>query len=78
MGSSNLDPLSLLLAREANVVAEDAAFATELRARLEHAMQHEGRGWTRALCRPHLARAGAGPHGLCAHAAGAVAPGSRY
>ena len=46
MGSSNLDPLSLLLAREANVVVEDAAFATELRARLEHAMQHEGRGWT--------------------------------
>ena len=44
VGSSNLDPLSLLLAREANVVVEDAAFATELRARLEHAMQHEGRG----------------------------------
>ena len=44
VGSSNLDPLSLLLAREANVVVEDAAFAAELRARLEHAMQHEGRG----------------------------------
>ena len=27
VGSSNLDPLSLLLAREANVVVEDAAFA---------------------------------------------------
>ena len=31
VGSSNLDPLSLLLAREANVVIEGAAFATELR-----------------------------------------------
>ena len=31
VGSSNLDPLSLLLAREANVVIEGAAFAKELR-----------------------------------------------
>ena len=31
VGSSNLDPLSLLLAREANVVIEGAAFANELR-----------------------------------------------
>ena len=31
VGSSNLDPLSLLLAREANVVIENAAFANELR-----------------------------------------------
>ncbi len=43
VGSSNLDPLSLLLAREANVVVEDVAFAQELRARLEQAMQHDGR-----------------------------------
>ncbi len=43
VGSSNLDPLSLLLAREANVVVEDAAFAADLRARLVHAMQREGR-----------------------------------
>ena len=43
VGSSNLDPLSLLLAREANVVVEDAAFATDLHQRLEHAMQHAGR-----------------------------------
>jgi cardiolipin synthase len=42
VGSSNLDPLSLLLAREANVVVEDAAFAQDLRARLEHAMLHGG------------------------------------
>ena len=43
VGSSNLDPLSLLLAREANVVVEDAAFAQDLLARLEHAMLHGGR-----------------------------------
>ena len=43
VGSSNLDPLSLLLAREANVVVEDGAFAADLRQRLVHAMQHAGR-----------------------------------
>ena len=43
VGSSNLDPLSLLLAREANVVVEDAAFASGLRARLVEAMQAQGR-----------------------------------
>jgi cardiolipin synthase len=42
VGSSNLDPLSLLLAREANVVVEDARFAGRLRERLLHAMEHEG------------------------------------
>ena len=43
VGSSNLDPLSLLLAREANVVVADAAFAADLRARLVKAMDSEGR-----------------------------------
>jgi cardiolipin synthase len=38
VGSSNLDPLSLLLAREANVVVDDAVFAAELRQRLELAI----------------------------------------
>jgi cardiolipin synthase len=42
IGSSNLDPLSLLLAREANVVVEDRGFAGRLRERLLHAMQQEG------------------------------------
>ncbi len=42
VGSSNLDPLSLLLAREANVVVTDSVFAENLRQRLEHAMQHQG------------------------------------
>jgi cardiolipin synthase len=43
IGSSNLDPLSLLLAREANVVVDDERFARGLRDRLVRAMVHEGR-----------------------------------
>lgn len=43
VGSSNLDPLSLLLAREANVVVDDHRFALTLRERLVHAMEHQGR-----------------------------------
>ncbi len=42
VGSSNLDPLSLLLAREANVVVEDAPFARALRTSLLHAMKTQG------------------------------------
>jgi cardiolipin synthase len=41
VGSSNLDPLSLLLAHEANVVVDSARFASELRAALVQA-QDEG------------------------------------
>ncbi len=41
VGSSNLDPLSLLLAREANVVVRDGPFSMLLRQRLVHAMQHQ-------------------------------------
>lgn len=41
VGSSNLDPLSLLLAREANVVVRDGAFARQLRARLLEAAQQQ-------------------------------------
>lgn len=37
VGSSNLDPLSMLLAREANIVVEDPRFAQQLRRRLLHA-----------------------------------------
>ena len=43
VGSSNLDPLSLLLAREANVFVRDDAFAAELRAHLVDAIEHQGR-----------------------------------
>ncbi len=42
VGSSNLDPLSLLLAREANIVVDDEVFARDLRARLETAMAQCG------------------------------------
>ncbi len=43
VGSSNLDPLSLLLAREANIVAHDKDFAVNLRERLVEAMKTEGK-----------------------------------
>ncbi len=39
VGSSNLDPLSLLLAREANVFIRDDAFAAELRGHLLEAIE---------------------------------------
>ena len=55
VGSSNIDPFSLLLAREANLVIRDAEFAQQLHARLETAIEHDavvveserhvGRGW---------------------------------
>lgn len=38
VGSSNIDPFSLLLAKEANVVVKDAAFAAELRCSIGAAM----------------------------------------
>ncbi len=41
VGSSNLDPLSLLLAREANVVVLDAAFAADLLQRLNTAIDRD-------------------------------------
>jgi cardiolipin synthase len=59
VGSSNLDPFSLLLAREANVVVDDAGFARELREQLEaeiarggrpvRSADHRRRGWPRRL-----------------------------
>jgi cardiolipin synthase len=39
VGSSNIDPMSLLLAREANVMVEDAGFAAALNASLVDAMR---------------------------------------
>jgi cardiolipin synthase len=55
VGSSNIDPVSLLLAREANVVVYEAAFCRRLRAVLEDAIaadavqvkvpDYESRGW---------------------------------
>lgn len=39
VGSSNIDPFSLLLAREANLVVDDVAFANTLRQRLHAAIE---------------------------------------
>ncbi len=41
VGSSNIDPFSLLLAREANVIVDDELFANQLRFCLENAMVEE-------------------------------------
>jgi len=43
VGSSNIDPLSLGLAREANVFVDDLAFAAELRASLHEAIENRSR-----------------------------------
>jgi cardiolipin synthase A/B len=42
VGSSNIDPFSLLLAREANVVIENAAFALQLKVALEKGAEEGG------------------------------------
>lgn len=51
VGSSNIDPFSLLLAREANLVVDDAGFAGELRERLTQAIGEaaalDPAGWRR-------------------------------
>lgn len=56
VGSSNIDPFSLLMAREANVVVEDAAFSHDLQQRLQQAIDQsdalnpadwQRRGWVR-------------------------------
>ena len=41
VGSSNLDPLSLSLNLEANVLIRDAEFAAALRRRLQYSIEHE-------------------------------------
>ena len=43
VGSSNIDPFSLLLSREANVVVEDPGFSTQLRDSLQRAMAEGAR-----------------------------------
>jgi len=45
VGSSNLDPLSLLLAREANVVVHDVDFAQQLDTALCAVIQTSTRRW---------------------------------
>lgn len=41
VGSSNIDPFSLLLAREANLVVQDQSFATELRGDIQLHLQRD-------------------------------------
>jgi cardiolipin synthase len=43
VGSFNIDPFSLLLAREANLVVRDRAFAGALRSSLQAAIERDGR-----------------------------------
>jgi cardiolipin synthase len=52
VGSSNIDPFSLVLAREGNVVARDCRFTEELRDSLHRAIRErsrplEARAWRR-------------------------------
>ncbi len=41
VGSSNIDPFSMLLAREANIVVQDTVFASELRTEIRQSIQQE-------------------------------------
>jgi cardiolipin synthase len=43
VGSSNIDPFSFLMAKEANVFVEDTAFARQLRASLGEAIETRAR-----------------------------------
>lgn len=49
VGSSNLDPFSLLLAREANVAVFSEAFARELRDSIDHEIRHGAKAVPRLL-----------------------------
>jgi cardiolipin synthase len=61
VGSSNIDPFSLLLAREANVIVRDPALATALRAYIERAIAEGGKPvrWSHIVTRPWWVRAAA-------------------
>jgi cardiolipin synthase len=61
VGSSNIDPFSLLLAREANVIVHDTRFAQGLLASLRTAMEHGAaelrqEDWRRRPLRYRIAR----------------------
>lgn len=53
VGSSNIDPFSLWLAREANLAVSDAGFAETLRASLMHEIAHGARPVSHSLWRKH-------------------------
>ncbi|MBU6187979.1 MAG: cardiolipin synthase ClsB [Betaproteobacteria bacterium] len=61
LGSSNIDPFSLLLAREANVIVRDDAMAAVLRSRIEQAIAEGGKPvrWSHIVARPWWVRAAA-------------------
>ena len=81
VGSSNIDPFSLLLAREANVMVEDRRFAAELRASLRAAIEQGARvvAKTRWFRQPLWQRI---PYwigyGLARFAIGVFGPGGRF
>jgi len=52
VGSSNIDPFSLLLSREANIIADDEEFAATLRQNLFRAMEEGGQ----RIIKPHWKR----------------------
>lgn len=52
VGSSNIDPFSLWLSREANVVLHDRRLVAALRASLEHALNHAALPITHELAQP--------------------------
>lgn len=53
VGSSNIDPFSLFLAKESNIAVSDAGFAQELRQSLAHAMEN---GAVEIIEAKHLSR----------------------
>ncbi len=53
VGSSNIDPFSLLLAREANLAVYDAGFAGELRANLQAAIANDAVRIGEGYCKPY-------------------------
>ena len=53
VGSSNIDPFSLWLAREANLAVSDAGFAEALRASLMHEIAHGARPVSHSSWRKH-------------------------
>jgi cardiolipin synthase len=60
VGSSNIDPFSLLLSREANIIVRNTAFATELHTELEFLIQDGGvsitpQEWVKASMAKRLA-----------------------
>ncbi len=54
VGSSNIDPLSLMLSREANVVVYDRTFAQTLAERLKSAIEKDARQITHVDWRKHV------------------------